>query len=358
MKRGLLVVLSVALTCLLGLSALSVGATDIYPDLLETAFDKDGEAFNYATGSDLECKDPSKKPVTVYDENADAYFLRTSTSDPTNYFVSKEATDVLGRFFNLLEVQDPEHDSSFAWELMVRLPEMPTEWTYGSGYFASGGFTFAADAENGYLMVESGTTDENAVDSMFQFKMEANKWYHCILVYDDIEQEFYAFVNGEKVLTTTGDESVKVNPFRLSYLWHWGLRVGGGNIERDVQLSQDIAVCNIYSQIIPEADAAEIYGYVAEQWGLEGAVTKPSETPEDQSTQTPDVTETPTPEESPTPDNIESDSTDDSDNKLSPTEMPQAGDDNSNLLLIIAVVGAVLVIGGGIAAGILVIKRK
>ncbi len=357
MKRGMLFVMSIVLTLMVGMSTLSVSATDIYPDLLETFFDKDGIGYNYATFQDLEPKDPDKTPVTVYDENADAYFLRTSTSDPTNYFVSKEATDILGRFFIIYELEDAEFDSSFAWEIMVRLPEMPTEWTYGSGYFASGGFTFAADADNGYLMVQSGTTDDNAVDSMFQFEMNANEWYHCILVYDDFEHQFYAFVNGEKVKTTDGAEFVVVDPFRLSYLWHWGLRIGGGNIERDVQLSQDIAICNVYSQLIPEADALEIYSNAAEQWGLNGGATLPSETPDEvDPTTTPDEsTATIAPEVT---EDVVSDPTNEG-GTPSPTKTPKKDDNgSSSLLLIIAIVGGVLVIGGGIAAGIIVTKKK
>ncbi len=355
MKRSVLFIMALVLTLMMGLSTLSVSATDIYPDLLETVFDKNGVGYNNATFQDLEAKDPGKTPVTVYDEKAEAYFLRTSTSDPTNYFVSKEATDILGRFFKVYEVEDSEFDSSFSWEFMVRLPEMPTAFTYGSGYFASGGFTFAADADKGYLMVESGTTDDNAVDSLFQFDMEANTWYHCILIYDDFEHQFYAFVNGEKIKTADGAEFVRVEPFRLSYLWHWGLRIGGGNIERDVELSQDVAICNVYSQIIPDQDVVEIYNYAAETWGL-ADVASPSETPEStqdvsQTTMTPDDH---TPDATPPSSSETMLPTDD----IQPNEPAKKDGGSSNVLLIVAIVGAVLVIGGGIVAGILVTKKK
>ena len=119
--------------------------------------------------------DPNKVPVTVFDETADAYFLRTSKDDPTNHLISKEATNPLHNMFVTLKPQDPELDLSFAWEFMVRLPEMPAVKTYGSGYWASGGFSFMADANYGYFMVAEGTTDANMQIYNLQFPMEHHK---------------------------------------------------------------------------------------------------------------------------------------------------------------------------------------
>lgn len=340
MKKSLSVFVVFVFLCVLCMSALPVSATDIYPDWMETLFDEGGEAINYATGNDLEQFDSSKTTVTVYDETADAYFLRTSKDDPTNFLISKEPTDIIGRMFLAQKPQDPELDTSFAWEFMVRLPEMPETMTFGSGYYASGGFSFCADATNGYFLVQSATSDADAQNLYLQFPMEANKWYHCILVYDDLEQQFYAFVNGEKAKTSDGAEFVSVNPFRLSYLWHWGLQVGGSNIEyKRVDLSQDIAICNVYSQVIPEEDALEIYGYVAEQWGLNGDKPETESTPEieaDASVQPSEDVVVPTP--SAEPDN--------------------GGNGSGGIVIIIAIVAAVFVIGGGVVAGILVVKKK
>ncbi len=356
MKKTVLVLLALLIVTMLGASALPVAATDIYPDLLESYFDADGEAFNYATGAELDKLDPNKTPVTVYDETADAYFLRTSKDDPTNHLISKEATNVLYSMFYNLKPQDPELDLSFAWEFMVRLPEMPAEETYGSGYWSSGGFTFMADADEGYFRVAEGTTDANMQIYDLRFPMEANKWYHCILVYDDFEHQFYAYVNGERIKTADGADHVSANPFRWSYLWHWGISVGGGNIEhKRTSLSQDIAIFNIYSQLIPQEDATEIYEYAATQWGLiDKPVSTPTETPTEVPTETP--TEIPTEAATQEPG---ADETESAPASVAPTDAPTPDEESgSNTILIIAIVLAVLVVGGGIAAGILVRKKK
>ncbi len=359
MKKTISIILSLIIVLMMGMSALPVAATDLYPDLLEASFGADGEAFNYATAKDLERLDPNKTPVTVYDETADAYFLRTSKDDPTNHLISKEATDPLHNMFVNLKAQDPELDLSFAWEFMVRLPEMPAAKTYGNGYWASGGFTFMADANYGYFMVAEGTSDANMQIYNLQFPMEANKWYHCILVYDDFAHQFYAYVNGERIKTAEGADYVSANPFRWTYLWHWGLNIGGGNIElKRTDLSQDIAIYNIYSQIIPEEDALEIYESVAMQWGMiDKPVASPTDDLDETSTTTPENTTVPTESATQTPD---SDATESVQASVNPTDSqkPNGEDSGTNTLVIVAVVLAVLVIGGGIAAGILVTKKK
>lgn len=356
MKKTVLISLALLIVMMLGASTLPVGATDIYPDLLESYFDADGEAFNYVTGNDLERLDPNKAPVTVYDETADAYFLRTSKDDPTNHLISKEATDPLHNMFVTLKPLDPELDLSFAWEFMVRLPEMPAAKTYGNGYWASGGFTFMADANYGYFHVAEGTNDANMKEYELRFAMEANKWYHCILIYDDFEHQFYAYVNGERIKTADGVDYVSANPFRWTYLWHWGLNIGGGNVElKRTDLSQDIAIYNIYSQIIPEADVAEIYENVAMQWGMiDKPVSTPTEVPTEMPTEIP--TEAPTEVATQVPD---TDATESAQVSVAPTTTPNPDEEGgSNTILIIAIVLAVLVVGGGITAGILVTKKK
>lgn len=362
MKRTVMILLSLMMLMMFGASVLTVGATDIYPDLLETVFE-DGTAYNFATGSDIE---PEKNIVTVWDETAQAYFLRTSKDDPTNYLVSKEATDVLARMILVQKAQEPDLDLSFTWEFMVRLPEMPESMTYGSGYFASGGFTFCADANYGYFLVQSATSDADAQNLYLQFPMEADKWYHCFLIYDDFEQQFYAYVNGQRIKAKdSNNDYVSVKPFRLSYLWHHGLQIGGSNIEyKRVDLSQDIAICNIYSQIVPPADVTEIYETAATQWGLiaagdttpaptQAATQVPTATPENTVAPTVNATQAPTDEgtEAPTPDVTESV------HPASPTSAPSPKG-GANTILIVAIVAAVLVIGGGVAAGIIVVKKK
>lgn len=359
MKKTILVVLSLMIVMMMGMSALPVAASDIYPDLLEAAFDADGAAFNFATGTDLERLDPNKVPVTVYDETADAYFLRTSKDDPTNHLISKEATDPLHNMFVTLKPQEPDLDLSFAWEFMVRLPEMPAVKTYGNGYWASGGFTFMADANYGYFHVAEGTNDANMKEYELRFAMEANKWYHCILIYDDFEHQFYAYVNGQRIKTADGADAVSANPFRWTYLWHWGLNIGGGNVElKRTDLSQDIAIYNIYSQIVPEEDVLEIYENAAIQWGL---IDKPVSTPTAVPTQAPTEVPTEAPTEIPTEiPTQEPDATEDiaqSAGPADPTTEPDK-DGGSNTVVIIAIVAAVLVIGGGIAAGIILTKKK
>ena len=52
MKKIISVILSLIIVLMMGMSALPVAATDIYPDLLESSFDADGAAFNFVTGTD------------------------------------------------------------------------------------------------------------------------------------------------------------------------------------------------------------------------------------------------------------------------------------------------------------------
>ncbi len=363
MKKIISVILSLIIVLMMGMSALPVAATDIYPDLLESSFDADGAAFNFVTGTDLERLDPNKVPVTVYDETADAYFLRTSKDDPTNHLISKEATNPLHNMFVTLKPQDPELDLSFAWEFMVRLPEMPAAKTYGNGYWASGGFTFMADANYGYFHVAEGTNDANMKEYELRFAMEANKWYHCILIYDDFEHQFYAYVNGQRIKTADGADAVSANPFRWTYLWHWGLNIGGGNVElKRTDLSQDIAIYNIYSQIIPETDVLEIYESAAVQWGM---IDKPVSTPTAKPTQAPTEVPTEVPTEIPTESATEAatqapDATEsiiESAEPADPTAAPKK-DGGSNTVVVVAIVAAVVVIGGGIAAGVIFTKKK
>ena len=356
MKKTISVILSLIIVLMMEMSALPVAATEYYPDLLETVFE-DGTAYNFTTGSDIE---PEKDIVTVWDETAQAYFLRTSKADPTNYLVSKEATDALARMILVQKLQEPDLDLSFAWEFMVRLPEMPETMTFGSGYFASGGFTFCADANYGYFLVQSATSDADAQNLYLQFPMEANKWYHCFLIYDDFEQQFYAYVNGARIKAKdSNNDYVSVNPFRLSYLWHHGLQIGGSNIEyKRVDLSQDIAICNIYSQIVPETDVLEMYESAAVQWGM---IDKPVSTPTAKPTQAPTEAPTEVPTEIPTESATEApdatESITESAEPADPTAAPKK-DGGSNTVVVIAIIAAVLVIGGGIAAGIIFTKKK
>lgn len=361
MRRTRLVFLSLFIVVMLGTSVLPVAATDIYPDLLEISFEADG-AFNFASGSDIELHDPDKEPVTIFDETAEAFFLRASKEDPSNFLISKEATDALARMFLVQKAQEPDLDLSFSWEFMVRLPEMPETMTFGSGYYASGGFSFCADSNYGYFLVQSASSDADAQDLYLQFPMEANKWYHCILVYDDFEQQFYAYVNGARIKAKdSNDDYVAVNPFRLSYLWHWGLQIGGSNIERKrVDLSQDIAICNIYSQIVPEADAVDIYEMAAMQWGLipkQDTTTAPTTEATETPTATPEMTDVPTIEATlaPTVEVTESGEMDSS--SASPISTPKQNG-GSNAIIVVAIVAAVLVIGSGVTAGIIAIKKK
>jgi hypothetical protein len=408
MKKALLTFLAVVFALTLCASVIPAKAADVYPDLLEATFGEDGAAFNFVTGSDLEKNDPDKTPITVYDEKAQAYFLRTSTSDPTNYFISKEATNIIKSKYNTKQADpDSELDPSFTWEFLVRVPEMPKAMRYGSGYYASGGLSFTADANNGYFKICSGTSDSNAKDYYLKFAMEANKWYHCVLIYDDPGQQFYAYVNGERITTADGADHVDVNPFRFSYLWHWGMTVGGGNIEdKKVVISQDIAIYNVYSHIISEDDVIDLYYDADEMWGIDSqsaptptqkVTPNPTATPEitqaptatpevtqepavtQEVTQEPSVTTEPTQEPAVTsepvptsPADITNAPTDSSaktpageatstvDNTPIPAT-PTAGtkqNDSSKAVLIVAIVAAALVIAGGVAAGIVVAKKK
>ena len=355
MKRTVLILLTFVFVLMLGTSVLTVGATDIYPDLLETIFE-DGCAYNMATGSDIE---PEKDINTVWDETAEAYFLRASKDDPENYLVSTEATNALARMILVQKQSEPDLDLSFAWEFMVRLPEMPESMTYGSGYFASGGFTFCADANYGYFLVQSATSDADAQNLYLQFPMQANKWYHCMLIYDDFEQQFYAYVNGERIKAMgSNDDYVSVNPFRLSYLWHHGLQIGGSNIEyKRVDLSQDIAICNIYSQIVPEEDYLEIYEYTATTWGL-----IPKEQPTNAPVTEAPATEAPATETEGLTTEVPVTDAPAAETEAPVTDAPENGGNGGNGggingIIIIAIIAAVVVIGGA-AAAFFVIKKK
>ena len=412
MKKIALVLLSVFFAATLFAFAAPAKAAGIFPDLLGVSFDENGTAFNFVTGSDLEKNDPDKTPVTVYDKTASAYFLRTSTEDPTNYFISKEATNLIRSKFNTKQ-QDPDSgiDPSFTWEFMVRVPEMPNAMRYGSGYYASGGLSFTADADHGYFKICSGTSDSNAKDYFLQFAMEANRWYHCILIYDDPEQQFYAYVNGERITTADGKDHVDVNPFRFSYLWHWGMTVGGGNIEdKKVVLSQDVAIFNVYSRSITEDEAIDIYYNAADLWGISDEsdstptpeVTKaPTATPKPtQQPPTPGITQAPVttneptaettavPTSEPTPETTADITTAPTEAPVVNSTVPTSNSDmqtpggnaatmavdntpapattapspkngiSSGVIIIVAIIAGALAIGSGIAAGIIVTKKK
>ena len=406
MKKTALILLSLMFAATLFAFSAPAKAASVYPDLLEASFGENGTAFNFVTGSDLEKSDPDKTPVTVYDKTADAYFLRTSTDDPTNYFISKEATNIIKSKFNTKQ-QDPDSgiDPSFTWEFMVRLPEMPKAMRYGSGYYASGGLSFTADSEYGYFKICSGTSDSNAKDYYLRFAMSADKWYHCVLIYDDDEQQFYAYVNGDRITTADGKDHVDVDPFRLSYLWHWGMTVGGGNIEdKKVVLSQDVAIYNVYSYSISESDVINLYFEAADLWGISGGydptqtpvvTEKPTATPTPESTQEPvattdnsqapiqtdeptaEITAEPTAEltEAPTdaPVNSAAPTSDNAlqtpggnaataavDNTPVPATAAPASNNgiSSGVIIIVAIIAGALAIGGGIAAGIIVAKKK
>lgn len=340
MRRSLRVILlAIIVTMLMGMSALTAGATDIWPDLLESSFEAEGEGMNMISGDYFKVVGEGT-PLTVFDETANSFFLRVDPASSPAFFVDTYATDALMRLHRA-KAEDPTFDMSFAWELMIRLPEMPANLTEGSGYYASGGFDFQASNTQGHFMIESGTTDADSQRYYLSFDMEANKWYHCIMVYDDINHQFYAYVNGERVKTEDGRDSVTVDSIHMSYVWHEGLQIGGGHIDRKAALiAQDIAICNLYSQVISEEDILTIYEDAAYNWGLNltNSVTpEPSVAPDP--TSTPENLETTTPETSAT--------TNDSSEKNS-----------SDMIIVIAIVAAAVIIAGGVFAGILVVRKK
>ncbi len=343
MRRSLRVILlTIIITLLMGLSTYTVGATDIWPDLLEASFEAEGEGMNMISGDYFEIVGEGT-PLTVFDETANGFFLRVDPATSPAFFVDKYATDALARLIKEKE-KDPTFDMSFAWELMIRLPAMPANLTEGSGWYASGGFDFQASDTQGHFMIESGTNDANSQRYYLNFDMEANKWYHCVMVYDDINHQFYAYVNGERAKTDDGQDSVTVNSVHLSYSWHWGLQIGGGHIDRQAALiAQDIAICNLYSQVIPEEDIMTIYEDAAYNWGLN--LTN-SETPE------PSLAPDPTS----TPENQENSET--TTPETSATTNDSSESNSSSAIIVIAIVAAAVIIAGGVFAGILVVRKK
>ena len=248
------------------------------PNAFQMKIGEDGTVSNGVDSTTYRLSSTAVLPETKTDSVSGEKYISFNTADDAYYEVSMRPTSGQTGFFwdAFWHRRGETRDVSFTWEFIVMLPEMPATHSQIFGYYTddkSGGFGFQANATKGILALGNGygSTDYDTTSSVFfEFDMQADIWYHCILTYDHASKMAMAFVNGTN-LTVDSETSVSVAQIAgAHYLWDKNEMCIGttsyGDSKGVVNVDNNIAAYNFSTYSVTAEQAKMLYVNAMGSW--------------------------------------------------------------------------------------------